>query len=943
MKKTFTCLSILVLTFAISAQTLNGVLDEISDFSVKKSVQFTMPDGTHLETDIFLPITQDSMMVSINIPGLGPTPVQVIPKGIQYLIYDSINNGLNPNPFQLPVLLTRTPYNKQSSAEYGNIVSLLGFCFAMQDMRGCYASEGAYYPMYSDSWNKNNYHPTVKHNLDITDFSDSRNGNKHEDGFNSIVFITDSLTRIYDLDRDGIKDTFLLCNGTVGMFGSSASGNSQYTAAAAHKINPTAPGLKSLFAIVATADQYWVTMVQNGVYRQAIVDNWVKRQLQEVNDEALNSSDFSIDNTIHSFADYGLTNADEAFNATMATMLDSSNNGNIPAYYPNSLFRYSMDASKASVNSDGEGDINENYSRYSNMDVPMFHLTGWWDIFVDGQIHTFNQTVNNINNNHGNKSFQKLVIGLWAHQTVTSRKTGDITYPENVLSLIGFNMSNVDILSTTEENIFTSEIYKWFRATLNEKQGYSAPKFFIPEATQWQALSPTYSVRVPAQDYIIPYSEFIGYLCGLQELSGVPIEVKINGDINTIIFNAPVIENPVLNINGSVPSGTDGYFQNIANVRFYVPGPVNDGVSENLNVGNYWFESDSFPISENINYTDFYLQNNQCLSPFIPDSEEGTVSFTHDPNNPVLTVGGANMTVKTPDNSRNSQGQMNLAHPDFINYTMNHQGVVKFMSETIADSLCIIGFPKATIYASSHIEGHNSVPTNTDFFVRILDVYPTGEEYFVVEGCINARAREYVRTKFNGNENPDAEFSNITSDAFYKYEFDLLPIAYTFGKNHRIKILISSGNYPRYMSSPNLPLNENEFFKRKPNDGKKYIFNGTEMSPRICTNSVAFSSNQPSHISLPIYGGFTINKITDSSLNEPKIDIFPNPCSDKITIRLDVNEISEITVFGIDGRFIKQLNSSGLTEIDVRHLSFGIYIIRITNQKYSCVSRFIKN
>ncbi|MDY0141257.1 MAG: CocE/NonD family hydrolase [Bacteroidales bacterium] len=943
MKTIFTCLNLLFLASALFGQTLNGTLDEISDFAVKESVQFTMPDGTHLETDVFLPITQDSMMVTIDIPGLGPTPVQVIPRGIQYLIYDSINNAINPNPFQLPVLFTRTPYNKHSSSDYGHVVSILGFCFAMQDMRGCYASEGAYYPMYSDSWNKNSYHPDIKHNLDITDFSDIRNGNKHEDGYNSIVFITDSLTRIYDVNRDGINDTILVCNGSVGMYGASASGNSQYTAAAAHKINPEEPGLKSLFPIVASADQYWVTMVQNGVYRQAIVDNWVGGQLQSVNDEELNEFDFSIDNAIHSFSDYGLTNAEEAFIACIATMLDSSINGSIPGYYPNSAFRYSMDASSASVNSAGEGDINGNHSRYSNMDVPTYHLTGWWDIFIDGQIHTYNQTVNNINDNHGNKSFQKLVIGPWAHQTTTALTTGDITYPENVKSVIAFDMSNVDNLATTEENIFKSEIYKWFRATLNEKQGYNAPKFFIPEASDWQVLSAEYSVRIPAEDYILPYSEFIAYLCGLQELPNVPIEINYNGTIFTNTYNAPLIEDPILNISEPPPSNTEGYFQDIANVRFYVPGPIDDEVPENSNLGNYWYESDSFPFYNNITYTNFYLQNNQYLSQFPPEFEEGTTSFTHDPNNPVLTVGGANMTVKTPDNSRNSQGQMNLAHPDFVNYTMDHEGVVKFTSETIADSLCIIGFPKATIYASSEIEGQNSVPTNTDFFVRIVDVYPTGEEYFVVEGCVNARAREYVRTMFNGNENPDAEFSNIMSDTFYKYEFDLLPIAYTFGKDHQIKILISSGNYPRYMSSPNLPLNANEFFKRKPYDGKTYMFNGTEMSPRICTNSVAFSTERPSHISLPIYGDFTVNKPIESSLTKPKVDVFPNPCTDKITIRLDENNISDITIFSIDGKFIKQIKSSGLTDINVSNLSIGTYIIKVSNLQFTYASRFIKN
>ncbi len=942
MKTILTCLTILIVTSTVYGQTLNGTLDEINDFSLKESVQFTMPDGTHLETDIFLPITRDSMMVTIDLPGVGPTPVQVIPRGIQYLIYDSVNNEINPNPYQIPVLLTRTPYDKQSSEEYGQVVSILGFSYAMQDMRGCNASEGAYIPMYSDSWNKNDYHPDIKHSLDITDFSDIRNANKHEDGYNSINFILDSLTRIYDVNRDGINDTILLCNGTVGMYGASALGNSQYTAAAAHKINPEEPGLKSLFPIVATADQYWVTLVQNGVYREAIVDNWIGGQLQDINDEALNASDFSIDNTIHSFADYSLTNLEESFYACIGTMLDSSNNGNIPGYYPNSPFRCSMDASSARVDLEGEGDINGNYSRYSNMDVPMYHLTGWWDIFIDGQIYTYNQTVNNINDDHGNKSFQKLIIGPWAHQTITSQTTGDITYPENVSTLIKFDIANVENLSTTEENIFDSEIYKWFRATLNEKQGYSAPKFFIPEAIEWQVLNPIYSVRIPAEDYIIPYSEFIAYLCGLQELADVPIEVNINGEINIITYNAPAIEDPIFNISEPPPDNTEGYFEDIANVRFYVPGPINDGIPENSNVGNYWHESDSFPFYNNINYTNFYLRNNQNLSTLPPEVDEGTTSFTHDPNNPVLTVGGGNMTVKTPDNSRASQGQMNLAHPDFASYTMDHEGVVKFTSEAIADSLCIIGFPKATIYASSEIEGQSSIPTNTDFFVRIVDVYPTGEEYFVVEGCVNARAREYVRTRFNGNEDPDAEFSNIISDTFYKYEFDLLPIAYTFGKDHQVKILISSGNYPRYMSSSNLPLNDNEFFKRKPNDEKTYTFDGTEMSPRTCTNSLAFNTVQPSHISLPIYGDFTVNKPTNSSFDKPKIDVFPNPCTDNITVRLDEKCISNITIYNIDGRFITKVKSSGISNIDVSNLSMGTYIIKVSNLQYTFTTRFIK-
>ena len=119
-------------------------------------------------------------------------------------------------------MFTRTPYNKASNEIAGGIMSLLGYTYAMQDMRGRYASEGVYLPMYSDSWSKHPYHPDFTHIGDITQLSDSFNSINHEDGYNSIQFILDSLTRDYgNLPH---TDT-MLHNGVIGMFGASALGN----------------------------------------------------------------------------------------------------------------------------------------------------------------------------------------------------------------------------------------------------------------------------------------------------------------------------------------------------------------------------------------------------------------------------------------------------------------------------------------------------------------------------------------------------------------------------------------------------------------------------------------------------------------------------------------------------------------------------------------------
>lgn len=925
-------IALTLLPVMLMAQDPNGELDQLSDFSKMETRYFTMDDGTQLATDVYLPITTDSMTIEVDLPGTGPATILVIPKGTQYLIYDSINNAVNSNPYQLPVIFTRSPYNKGSYVSYGGIVSFMGFAFVAQDMRGCYESEGAYMPMYSDSWEKNEYHPDIKHLLDITEFDDPRNSNKHEDGYQSIRYLTDSLKRQMDYNMDEVVDTFLLCNGSIGMFGASALGNSQYTAAATHKIDPNQPGLKSLMPVVATADQHWVTLTQNGVFRHSIVNNWITGQISTINDASLNGSDPTIDNDIHSFTDYNLSNSNEAIDWCLKLMVDSPINGNLPGYYPNSPIRSAMDVTYAPVDANGDADGDGTHSRFSNMDVPAYHLTGWWDIFIDGQINTFNQMQANISNENGNRELQKLIIGPWAHQTVTSQTTGHITYPENVDDVVMIDLNELEDSESFQGNVFSSEVYKWYRHTLNERQGLKEPKFIIPAATEWQEINSVYSVRIPSHDYIIPYSDFIAYIGGLQGLEGLKFQLNVAGSISNQVYDLPIIEEPLLDISAAPESSTGDYFQNTENVRFYVVGPVDDGVMENDNVGNYWYKTDSFPFVNNIDYTNFYLHSDMSMNEEIPTLDEGSLSYTHDPDNPVATVGGANMTLVLPNSEQRNQGQINLADPSLIASTMNHPGVIGFTSDVIMDSLSIIGFPKMSLYAASTVQPSGSVPTDTDFFVRILDVYPSGEEYFVVEGAVNARAREYARSIYQGNPNPDAEFSNIMSDEYYHYEFDLMPIAYTFGKDHRVKILISSGNYPRYMSSANIPLNDGEFFRRMPNDGQTYTFNGNETSPRVATNEVTFAPNMPTHISLPIYGDYHTDNNNLSVVDDNDIEIFPNPVHDKLFVRLNGSYMSEIKIYNLYGQLMYANKSIGLTELDMGTYTSGTYIIRISNQ-----------
>ena len=152
-------LILLLLTFPILfaySQNNNGTIDDVNEMFTKETVYVKTKDGINLATDVYLPVMQDCVTTDIT---LGPNTytIQLIPKGNQYVIYDTTN--ITKENYKLPIIYTRTPYNKVGENNGNNLFPLLGYCYMMQDMRGRYESEGVYFPMFSDAWNKYDYYP----------------------------------------------------------------------------------------------------------------------------------------------------------------------------------------------------------------------------------------------------------------------------------------------------------------------------------------------------------------------------------------------------------------------------------------------------------------------------------------------------------------------------------------------------------------------------------------------------------------------------------------------------------------------------------------------------------------------------------------------------------------------------------------------------------------
>jgi predicted acyl esterase len=1009
------------LTSKAQSTANNGQLDDISEFTTKFTVPLVMPDGTKLFTDFYVPRTRDSLVADI----LG-YKIEVIAKGSQILFYDTLNGQPNPNPFQLPTVFTRTPYNKGRPEEYdalGSIMAILGYNYMLQDMRGRYTSGGIYFPMYSDSWNKNGYHPNWSHILDPYDLSDPRNSNKHEDGYHSVKEIAVIDSGYIAKNGDSLaKSIFLnyykgyphsntrLNNGSIGMIGASALGNTQLQLALAHRIMDSIPQLKCLLPIVATSEHYLSTGYNNGVFRHRLPTGWLKGQIFSGTDDDLNAIDESSgsgyrDNSIHSSADYKLPQPYTVNGVTRIAQKNKFEAANIsidhfstvrypwfkqPSYtndpispagfYPNSSGRADMDASVAPVDVDGEsidGNTqlpreNQKYSRYTNLQTAVLHLTGWWDIFTDGQIRTLQFTQNEVLDSF--RRVQKIIVGPWAHQTIGSRTTGDRTYPETVNDITKIDIGNVNLNNVPLGQLIESDLITWFRYNLNfnSDQKIGEPKFIIRAGTRWQPFILGKEIRMPATDFIVPFPVMVNFLAGKGSLENMNYAERDNpSDTSETIKSIPLpieLSSGTLGFSDSLPATGIPYtdFRNVPTFRMYIPGPdaaadAAAGVTGNDKVGNYWYATDRFPPCQNIRNKTMFLHRDGSINESAPTVDEGYRVYVHDPNDPVLTVGGNNMIVRSPDGTRDSQGQMEWTDPTNAPYTMDREGVLIFKSEPIEDSLSIIGFPKVKMWAKTNPAGVlDGQPTDTDWMLRIGDQFPDGRIYFVTEGVVGARARDYVRALLDEIETPEdisIPYKNIMTGEVLDYEFHALPIGYAWGKGHRLVVLANSSNFTRYQVNPNLPMNDGEFFRRNPGDGQTYIFNGQEMSPRVAVQRIHFSPEHPTQIVFPTIdntlagscdfyeGPNKINEVKEFNLD---LSLFPNPATNNI--HLFVNKPAKtnynVVITNAIGTVIETRKMDDNIILNIENYAAGMYFATVTdasNTEAKVTKKFIKH
>lgn len=247
-------------------------------------------------------------------------------------------------------------------------------------------------------------------------------------------------------------------------------------------------------------------------------------------------------------------------------------------------------------------------------------------------------------------------------------------------------------------------------------------------------------------------------------------------------------------------------------VHYYVMG---DPTVENA-PGNFWRAADHWPPPAD--KTPLYPRADGQLTWEAPTEDAAELSYDYDPKNPVPTIGGQNLLLpKGPMDQRKVEERAD---------------VLLFTTDTLAEPLEITGPIVAKLFVTSDAP-------DTDFTVKITDVYPDGRSMLVTDGILRARHRVSL-----------AQEDFLAPGQVYAIHVDLWSTSLVVNAGHRLRVAVSSSNYPRF--DPN------------PNTGRPFR---ADSETRIAHNSLLLSKQYPSCLVLPIHR--EESKDPASTLNDP--------------------------------------------------------------------------
>jgi putative CocE/NonD family hydrolase len=292
--------------------------------------------------------------------------------------------------------------------------------------------------------------------------------------------------------------------------------------------------------------------------------------------------------------------------------------------------------------------------------------------------------------------------------------------------------------------------------------------------------------------------------------------------------------------------GIDNGIDKLPAVTYFVMGSFDEAEG----AGNIWRHADVWPVPSQ--KTPFYLASgNRLLENNLDKGDK--ISYSHNPLNPVPTIGGRNLFMESgPKDQRSIEGR-----PD----------VILFTTEPLKENIEITGDVKAKLFIGTDQK-------DSDIVVRLTDVYPDGKSILITEGILRlgtdlssdsaalnlekAVQRDKCAQDSDSQAKPaDCHITKLVrgnqpvlacgsedcedlsrSTAFSRLKevnVNLAPTSLVFAKGHRIRISVSGSNFPRYERNLNVGL-------LGANSG---VYNEVN-------NTIYLGSEHPSQIILPI-------------------------------------------------------------------------------------------
>lgn len=262
-------------------------------------------------------------------------------------------------------------------------------------------------------------------------------------------------------------------------------------------------------------------------------------------------------------------------------------------------------------------------------------------------------------------------------------------------------------------------------------------------------------------------------------------------------------------------------------VRYFVMGGGSGrrNAEGRMDHGGYWKAAEDWPIP-GTELTNFYLASDGHLTKSAPIADVAHLSYVYDPKNPVPSIGGT-ITSGAPIMAGGAYDQRE--REDFFGSEPPYRplaerdDVLVFETEPLAEDVEVTGPLVVKLWISSDCP-------DTDFTAKLVDVYPPNDDYpegfamNVTDGILRCRYRDSW-----------TEPSLMTPGEVYEITIEAFPTSNLFKAGHRIRLDISSSNFPHF----DLNFNSGEP-------------EGLATEVRVATNTVWMDALRPSHAVLPI-------------------------------------------------------------------------------------------